>query len=44
MKMFKKNKYTIIKKALNIETCDIIKNYFFLKRKVLQTYTVKVVF
>jgi hypothetical protein len=41
MKEFKKNKYIVIKKALNPETCDVIRNYFFLKKQVLQTYNEK---
>ena len=41
MKEFKKNGYVIIKKVLNFETCDLIRNYFFLKKQILHTYLEK---
>jgi hypothetical protein len=41
MKVFEKNKYAVIKKVLNTETCDVLRNYFFLKKQVLQTYIEK---
>ena len=35
---FKKNKYTIIKKAINEELAKFIANYFLLKRQVAKTF------
>jgi hypothetical protein len=35
--MFKKNKYTVIKKAINKELASFIANYFLMKKQVLDT-------
>jgi hypothetical protein len=35
---FKKNKYTVIKKAISLELSKFIYDYFLLKRKVARTY------
>ena len=35
---FKKNKYTVLKKAISTELSKFISDYFLLKRKVAQTF------
>ena len=35
---WKKNKFTVIKEAINKDTAELLKNYILLKRKVTQTF------
>ena len=35
---WKKNKFTVIKKAISPEMAELFKNYLLLKRKVTQTF------
>tara|TARA_R100001244_G_scaffold57795_2_gene48911 strand:- start:341 stop:982 length:642 start_codon:yes stop_codon:yes gene_type:complete len=38
MKTFNKNKYTIIRSVLNEQTATLVKNIFYLKKKILRTH------
>jgi hypothetical protein len=37
MNKFKKNKYTVLKKAVDVKIADFVKNYLLLKRQVAAT-------
>jgi len=39
MNKFKKNKYLVVKKAINIKVADFVKDYLTLKKKVAETIT-----